>query len=67
KVPVKMEYVDDIDIKEFKEIPSYKRMCVCILKNDHSCKYMGFAPVAKERELKMAIKEKYKILKNGKV
>lgn len=60
KVPVRMEYIDDIDIKEFKEIPSYKRMCVCILKNDHSCKYMGFAPVTKERELKKAIQEKYK-------
>lgn len=67
KVPVRMKYIDDIDIKEFKEIPSYKRMCVCILKNDHSCKYMGFAPVTKERELKKAIQEKYKNLKNGKV
>ena len=38
-----MDYLDDIDIAEFREIPTYKRMCICILKNDHACKYMGFA------------------------
>lgn len=43
KLPVQMDYLDDIDIPEFKEIPTYKRMCICILKNDHVCKYMGFA------------------------
>ena len=32
KKPVRMEYQDDIDIPEFKEIPTYKRMCICILK-----------------------------------
>ena len=40
KKPVRMDYLDDIDIAEFKEIPTYKRMCVCIMKNDHLCKYM---------------------------
>lgn len=43
KHPVRMEYLDDINIPEFKEIPTYKRMCICILRNDHACKYMGFA------------------------
>lgn len=43
KHPVRMEYLDDINISEFKEIPTYKRMCICILRNDHACKYMGFA------------------------
>ena len=28
KQPVRMEYLDDIDIPEFKEIPTYKRMCI---------------------------------------
>lgn len=32
KKPVRMEYQDDIDIPEFREIPTYKRMCICILK-----------------------------------
>ena len=44
-----MDYLDDIDIAEFKEIPTYKRMCICILKNDHVCKYMGFALTKKEK------------------
>ncbi|MDR2474270.1 MAG: DUF3440 domain-containing protein [Bacteroidales bacterium] len=60
KKPVRMEYLDDINISEFQEIPSYKRMCVCILKNDHHCKYMGFAQTKREIERRKAIMEKYK-------
>ena len=30
KKTVRMEYLDTIDIPEFREIPSYKRMCICI-------------------------------------
>ncbi|MFR8116920.1 MAG: DUF3440 domain-containing protein [Clostridia bacterium] len=48
KKPVKMEYLDSIDIPEFKEIPTYKRMCICIMKNDHLCKYMGFSQTKEE-------------------
>lgn len=62
KRPVKMEYLDDIDIPEFKEIPTFKRICICILKNDHACKYMGFALNKKEKERKQRIIEKYKSL-----
>lgn len=62
KKPVRMAYIDDIDIKEFKEIPTYKRMCVCIIKNDHLCKYMGFSLNKREMERRKAIKEKYKDL-----
>jgi predicted phosphoadenosine phosphosulfate sulfurtransferase len=43
KYPVRMEYKDDIDISGFKYLPTFKRMCICILRNDHLCKYMGFA------------------------
>ena len=64
KKPVKMEYIDDIDIDEFREIPTYKRMCICILKNDHMCKYMGFAITKKEKDLKEYVMQKYKKLKN---
>lgn len=63
KKAVMMEYIDDIDIAEFREIPSYKRMCICIMKNDHQCKYMGFAPTKRETEAKKKIMEKYKSLK----
>ena len=63
KKAVMMEYIDDIDIAEFREIPSYKRMCICIMKNDHQCKYMGFAPTKRETEAKKKVMEKYKSLK----
>lgn len=67
KRPVAMEYLDDIDIPQFREIPTYKRMCICILKNDHTCKYMGFALTKKELELRNRVMKKYKALKNGQI
>ena len=47
-----MDYLDDIDIEEFREIPSYKRMCICILRNDHTCKYMDSPLTKEENEMK---------------
>lgn len=62
KLPVRMEYIDDIDIPEFREIPTFKRMCVCIMKNDHLCKYMGFSQTKNELERRKAIMQKYQSL-----
>ncbi|MGZ3694114.1 MAG: DUF3440 domain-containing protein [Bdellovibrionota bacterium] len=59
KPPVRMEYIDDADIKEFSEIPSYKRMCVCIMKNDHLCKFMGFSLNKTETERRAEAEKKY--------
>lgn len=53
------EYPDDADVKEFRTVPSYKRMAICILKNDHLCKYMGFSHTQKEAEARRAAVEKY--------
>lgn len=67
KLPVTMEYQDDVDIQEFQQIPTYKRFVVCILKNDHLCKYMGFSLNKTETELKKDAEKKYKnILKERK-
>ena len=60
KRPVMMEYLDDIDIPEFREIPTYKRMCLCILRNDYACKYMGFAVSKEEKKMKDYILQQYK-------
>lgn len=60
KKPVCMDYLDDIDIAEFREIPTYKRMCICILKNDHACKYMGFALTKEEAYRRDKIMEQFK-------
>ena len=62
KKPVRMEYQEDYDGKNFKDIPTYKRMCICIIKNDHLCKYMGFSLTKDEMERRKAIQEKYKNL-----
>ena len=55
-----MEKWSKLDIAEFKEIPTYKRMCICILKNDHVCKYMGFALTKKEKLRRDRVMQKYK-------
>lgn len=62
KIPVRMEYIDEIDIAEAKEIPTFKRMCICIMKNDHLCKYMGFSLTKNEMARRKNIMEKYKAL-----
>ncbi len=62
KLPVKMNYLDDIDISEAKEIPTFKRMCICIMKNDHLCKYMGFTLTKNEMQRRKNVITKYKSL-----
>lgn len=57
------EYPDDLpEVTNFREVPSYKRMCVCIMKNDYFCKYMGFAPTKDAVKRRKATLEKYKNL-----
>lgn len=54
------KYPDDMpSVKEFRSVPSYKRMCVCILKNDHLCKYMGFALTKEEIERRQRALKRY--------
>jgi predicted phosphoadenosine phosphosulfate sulfurtransferase len=64
KLPVRMDYLDDIDIPEFREIPTYKRMCICILKNDHICKYMGFTLTKTEKARIDNVTRKYEHIFN---
>lgn len=56
------EYPDELTTDNFKDVPSYKRMVVCVLKNDHLCKYMGFAMTKNEQERRNNIIKKYKSL-----
>jgi predicted phosphoadenosine phosphosulfate sulfurtransferase len=44
------------------EIASWKRFAITILKNDHTCKYMGFAPTKEQALRQRNIMEKYKKL-----
>ena len=50
------------DIKSSKDIPSWKRMCYCILKNDHTCRFMGFGLTRQQQKRVDVIREKYKNL-----
>lgn len=58
---------DTDDVDSTKEIPSWKRMCYCILKNDHYCRFMGFGPDKEQQAKITAIKEKYRRMINGKL
>lgn len=53
-------YPDELPVEKFRAVPSYKRMCVCVLKNDHLCKYMGFAMTKEESTRRKNILERYK-------
>ena len=48
------------DIKSSKDIPSWKHMCYCILKNDHNCRFMGFGITREQQRRIDLLKEKYK-------
>lgn len=47
------------DIKSTKDIPSWKRMCYCILKNDHTCRFMGFGLTREQQKRVDVLKRKY--------
>ena len=47
------------DIKSTKDIPSWKRMCFCILKNDHICRSMGFGLTRDQQKNVDTLKQKY--------
>ncbi len=48
------------DIKSSKDIPSWKRMCYCILRNDHTCRFMGFSLTREQQRQVNALREKYR-------
>lgn len=47
------------DIRSTKDIPSWKRMCYCILKNDHICRFMGFGLTREQQKRVNMLKYKY--------
>ena len=60
RIVFKQEIPDHTDdIRSTKDVPSWKRMCYCILKNDHLCRFMGFGLMREDKKRIEAIKEKY--------
>ena len=47
------------DIRSTKDIPSWKRMCYCILKNDHNCRFMGFGLSRESQRAVEELRKKY--------
>lgn len=66
RVVIDGDIPDDTDaITSTKDLPSWKRMCLCILRNDYTCKSMGFAPTKQQQTQINAIKTKYAALIRG--
>lgn len=60
RIVFEQDIPDDTDnILTSKDIPSWKRMCYCILKNDHTCRFMGFGLTRQEQLRVNLLKEKY--------
>lgn len=55
------------DVKSTIDLPSWKRMCYCILKNDHLCRFMGFGPNKEQQARIDALKNKYRAIARGDV
>lgn len=53
------EMRDDTNVPEFKRAPSWKRVCVAIMKNDTTCLSMGFQRTADQNILRQKALEKY--------
>lgn len=48
--------------KHNSDVTSWKRFAITILKNDHTCKYMGLQPTKEQAVRQRAIMEKYKTI-----
>ncbi|WP_333813520.1 phosphoadenosine phosphosulfate reductase [Muricomes intestini] len=57
---------DTDDVKSTIDIPSWKRMCYCILKNDHNCRFMGFGSTKEQQKKIKFMKDKYAKIIRGK-
>ena len=44
------------------DVTSWKRFAITILKNDHTCKYMGLSPTKEQAVRQRSIVEKYKTI-----
>ncbi len=47
------------DIRSTRDVPSWKRMCYCILKNDHTCRFMGFGLTREQKVRVSYLRDKY--------
>ena len=64
KYCVRMLPPDHLDMLKChnSEVTSWKRFAITILKNDHTCKYLGLAPTHEQAKRQREIQKKYKKL-----
>lgn len=64
KTCVRMLPQDHLDMLKCSnsEVTSWKRFALTILKNDHTCKYMGLSPTQEQAKRQRQIMEKYKTI-----
>jgi len=57
-----VNYPDDLDCLSChnSDVASWKRLAITILKNDHTCKYLGLAPTKSQITRQREIAAKYK-------
>jgi len=62
KTCIRMLPPDHLDMLKChnSEVTSWKRFAITILKNDHTCKYLGLAPTAEQAKRQRAIVKKYR-------
>jgi len=61
RIPYYPDHTDFLSCHN-SDVASWKRFALTILKNDHTCKYMGFAPTKEQAVRQREIMEKYKKL-----
>jgi predicted phosphoadenosine phosphosulfate sulfurtransferase len=58
RIKVPPDHLDELDAHN-SEVTSWKRFGVTILKNDHTCKYLGLAPTLQQMKRQKEIQAKY--------
>jgi predicted phosphoadenosine phosphosulfate sulfurtransferase len=57
-IKVPPDHLDELDAHN-SDVTSWKRFAITILKNDHTCKYLGLAPTKHQLDRQKAIQKKY--------
>lgn len=58
------DYLDDTNVTDWKKIPTWKRFCVALLKNDWSLKTLGFSQNKIERQKRRDAINEFKDIKD---
>lgn len=60
-VKIKSDFLDDTSIDDFRHCPSWKAICITIMKNDVALTYMGLGRTADQNILRQKAIEKYQM------